>query len=441
MVSIGMIGASISGVSLISVPGWVPSTQMTYLQMCMGFCVGYAICAFILLPLYYKLNLTSIYEYLRIRFGERTHHTGAIFFLLSKCLGACARLYLSCLVIHEFVAVPLHIPFTLTTGVIILLIWGYTLRGGMAVLVRTDVVQTICMIGSLILLFLFSINNLGWSIEETFHYVRQNEMSQVFKWQGDSSQNFWRQFLSGIFIVVVMTGLDQDMMQKNLTCRNLRAAQKNMCTYGISFLPINLLLLSLGIIFCAVYAKHGVCLPDAGDMLIPHAISAGWLGWFVVIPFALAIISAALSSADSALTALTTSIYVDILHLNQKEEAFTPSHKSRKWIHTFWALTLWIGTLIIYNIGTEHIIDTIYVIASYTYGPLLGLYSFGLFTHKKATDIFVPYICILGPVICGILAHISPKIWNYTFGYELLLLNGAITFFGLWATSYRKKKM
>lgn len=439
MVAIGMIGASISGVSLISVPGWVQTTQMTYLQMCLGFVVGYAVCAFVLLPLYYKWQLTSIYEYLHIRFGAKTHRSGTSFFLLSKYLGASARLYISCLVIHEFLLAPLLLPFALTAGGVLLLIWGYTKRGGIATLVQTDVVQTFCMIISLALLFIISAQHLDLSFQGVVEHLRNSEMSRIFEWDGSSRQGFWRQFLSGIFIVVVMTGLDQDMMQKNLTCRNLRSAQKNMCTYGLCFLPINFLLLALGILFCAIYANHGISIPTDGDALLPYAISSGWLGTLVIIPFGLAMISAAFSSADSALTALTTSTCVDILRLEQKDISTHRAQHIRHRIHLGWTIALFLGILFIRSIGQGNIIDTIYVLASYSYGPLLGLYAFGLFTRRQTTDRAVPLIALLSPLICGVLDYLSPTLWGYTFGYELLLLNGAITFLGLFMVSKKQE--
>ena len=439
MVAIGMIGASISGVSLISVPGWVQTTQMTYLQMCLGFVVGYAVCAFVLLPLYYKWQLTSIYEYLHIRFGAKTHRSGTSFFLLSKYLGASARLYISCLVIHEFLLAPFHLPFALTAGGVLLLIWGYTKRGGISTLVQTDVVQTLCMIISLALLFIISAQHLDLSFQGVVEHLRDSEMSRIFEWNGSSRQGFWRQFLSGIFIVVVMTGLDQDMMQKNLTCRNLRSAQKNMCTYGLCFLPINFLLLALGILFCAIYANHGISIPTDGDALLPYAISSGWLGTLVIIPFGLAMISAAFSSADSALTALTTSTCVDILRLEQKDISTHRAQHIRHRIHLGWTIALFLGILFIRSIGQGNIIDTIYVLASYSYGPLLGLYAFGLFTRRQTTDRAVPPIALLSPLICGVLDYLSPTLWGYTFGYELLLLNGAITFLGLFMVSKKQE--
>ena len=439
MVAIGMIGASISGVSLISVPGWVQTTQMTYLQMCLGFVVGYAVCAFVLLPLYYKWQLTSIYEYLHIRFGAKTHRSGTSFFLLSKYLGASARLYISCLVIHEFLLAPFHLPFALTAGGVLLLIWGYTKRGGISTLVQTDVVQTLCMIISLALLFIISAQHLDLSFQGVVEHLRDSEMSRIFEWNGSSRQGFWRQFLSGIFIVVVMTGLDQDMMQKNLTCRDLRSAQKNMCTYGLCFLPINFLLLALGILFCAIYANHGISIPTDGDALLPYAISSGWLGTLVIIPFGLAMISAAFSSADSALTALTTSTCVDILRLEQKDISTHRAQHIRHRIHLGWTIALFLGILFIRSIGQGNIIDTIYVLASYSYGPLLGLYAFGLFTRRQTTDRAVPLIALLSPLICGVLDYLSPTLWGYTFGYELLLLNGAITFLGLFMVSKKQE--
>ena len=435
MVAFGMIGASMSGVSFISVPGWVGSTGMTYLQMCAGFCFGYFAVAFILLPLYYKLNLTSIYAYLGIRYGTSTHRTGAFFFLLSKLTGAAARLYLVCLVLQEFVTGPLGIPYPLTAALTLLLIWGYTQRSGTAALVRTDALQTACLLFAMVALLVIAASHLGFDFPTAWNTIKESSMSKVFEWDPASKQAFWRQFLSGIFIVIVMTGLDQDMMQKNLTCRTLKEAQKDMCAYGVCFLPVNFLLLALGILLHAVYTQNGMPLPATSDELLPHLISSGTLGTLVVLPFTIGIVAAAFSSADSALTALTTSCCIDVLDIEKRNYDEQKASRIRRGVHILMALALFACICAIYAIGSQNVIDTIYVLAGYTYGPLLGLYGFGLLTRRGVHDAWVPAVALLSPIFCGILDYYAPILWNYHFGYELLMLNGLLTFAGLWCIS------
>ena len=440
MVAFGMIGASVSGVSFISVPGWVGGTGMTYLQMCAGFCFGYFAVAFILLPLYYKLRLTSIYAYLGIRYGEVTHRTGAFFFLLSKLTGAAARLYLVCLVLQEFVTGPLGIPYPLTAALTLLLIWSYTQRSGTAALVRTDAIQTGCLLLAMVALLVVAAQQLHLDFQGVCSNIKESSMFRIFEWDPSSKQAFWRQFLRGIFIVIVMTGLDQDMMQKNLTCHTLKEAQKDMCAYGLCFLPVNFLLLALGILLYALYAQNGITLPAANDDLLPHLISSGALGSFVIIPFTIGIVAAAFSSADSALTALTTSFSVDLLKVEDRNYSEEKANRVRCTVHIFMALALFLCILAIYAIGSQNVIDTIYVIAGYTYGPLLGLYAFGLLTHRKVFDKGVPAIALISPIICGVLDYLAPRLWNYHFGYELLMLNGILTFVGLYMISKRGKR-
>ena len=439
MVAFGMIGASMSGVSFISVPGWVGSTGMTYLQMCAGFCFGYFAVAFVLLPLYYKLQLTSIYAYLGMRYGLATHRTGAFFFLLSKLTGAAARLYLVCLVLQEFVTGPMGIPYPVTAALTLLLIWGYTQRSGTAALVRTDAVQTACLLLAMVALLVMAAHQLNYDFGTAWNVIRESPMSKVFEWDLSSKQTFWRQFLSGIFIVIVMTGLDQDTMQKNLTCRTLKEAQKDMCTYGMCFLPVNFLLLALGILLHAIYAQQGMALPSTSDELLPHLISSGTLGTMVILPFTIGIVAAAFSSADSALTALTTSCCIDVLDIERRNYDVEKANRIRRKVHILMALALFLCICGIYVIGSQNVIDTIYVLASYTYGPLLGLYAFGLFTRRGVIDKWVPAVALISPIICGALDYYAPLLWNYHFGYELLMLNGLLTFFGLWIISRKGK--
>lgn len=433
MVAFGMIGASISGVSFISVPGWVGTTGMTYLQMCAGFFLGYLAVAFLLLPLYYKLKLTSIYAYLDQRYGPSAHRTGALFFLLSKLTGAAARLFLVCLVLQQFVTGPAHIPFPATAALTLLLIWSYTRRSGTAALVRTDALQTACLLTALVALLAIAAARLDLNAAGLWKTVTESPMSRIAEWDLSSKQAFWRQFLSGIFIVIVMTGLDQDMMQKNLTCRTLKDAQKDMCCYGICFLPVNFLLLALGILVYALYAQNGLPVPPASDELLPDIIAHGGLGTAVVLPFTIGIVAAAFSSADSALTALTTSCCIDILKIEEKGLSESKASQIRRQTHLGMTVLLFAAVLALYYIGSSNVIDTIYTLAGYTYGPLLGLYGFGMLTHQKVHDTWIPAIAVAAPVLCALLDYMAPRLWNYQFGYELLMLNGLLTAFGLWA--------
>ena len=437
MVAFGMIGASISGVSIVSVPGWVGTTGMTYLQMCFGFILGYAAVAFLLLPLYYRLRLTSIYGYLGQRFGQRAHRTGSLFFIISKLTGAAARMYLACLVLHEFVARPLGIPFPLTVLVPLLLIWCYTRRNGIAALVRTDVLQTACLLLSAVILLWAAADVLGLDLQGTITTIRRSPLSRVWEWDAQSPQAFWRQFLSGVFIVIVMTGLDQDMMQKNLTCRSLREAQRDMCTYGLCFVPVNLLLLGLGVLLHSVCMAKGLAIPSRGDELLPTVIASGALGAWVTIPFSIGLIAAAFSSADSALTSLTTSVCVDLLQLERKETNEAQQSRQRGLVHICIVALFFACILVFYEVGSGSVIDLIYRLASYTYAPLLGLYAFGILTRRRPADRAIPYVALATPALCAALDYLAPQYLNYHFGYELLMVGGALTFLGLWATSFR----
>lgn len=437
MVAFGMIGASISGVSLVSVPGWVGTTGMTYLQMCFGFILGYVAVAFLLLPLYYRLRLTSIYGYLGQRFGQRAHRTGSLFFIISKLTGAAARMYLACLVLHEFVARPLGIPFPLTVLVPLLLIWCYTRRNGIAALVRTDVLQTACLLLSAAILLWAAADVLGLDLQGSITTIRRSPLSRVWEWDAQSPQAFWRQFLSGVFIVIVMTGLDQDMMQKNLTCRSLGEAQRDMCTYGLCFVPVNLLLLGLGVLLHSVCMAKGLAIPSRGDELLPTIIASGVLGAWVTIPFSIGLIAAAFSSADSALTSLTTSVCVDLLQLERKETNEAQQSRQRSLVHICIVVLFLACILVFHEVGSGSVIDLIYRLASYTYAPLLGLYAFGILTRRRPADRATPYVALATPALCAALDYLAPLYLNYHFGYELLMVGGALTFLGLWATSFR----
>lgn len=442
MVAFGMIGASISGVTFISVPGWAASTGMTYLQMCLGFIVGYIIVAFVLLPLYYRMKLTSIYTYLNTRFGYYSHHTGALFFVLSKLTGAAARLYLVCIVLCQFVVTPLFgqglLPFTATAAIVLLLIWLYTRQNGIQTVVRTDALQTLCLLLAACGIAVIAAQKLNLSIGQTWQTIKDSPMCYMWQWDMSSKQAFWRQFLSGIFIVIVMTGLDQDMMQKNLTCRSLRDAQKDMCCYGLAFLPVNALFLGLGILLYTLCQQQGIEPPANGDELLPWLVSSGELGSWVIVPFTIGIVAAAFSSADSAMTALTTTICFDLLGMKEKEEQNAHEQRVRKIIHLLVAVAFVICIVLFKVVGNDNVLNAIYVMASYTYGPLLGLYAFGLTTRTEVKDKAVPYICLASPILCGLLDHYAPIWWGYTFGYELLMLNGMLTFAALYCVRNKK---
>lgn len=432
LVAFGMIGASISGVTFVSVPGMVNTIGMTYLQTCLGFVLGYVAVAFVLLPIYYRLNLTTIYSYLQQRLGTRSYKTGAWFFLLSKMSGAAVKFYVVCMILQRFVLDALGIPFVLTVLVLVALIWLYTRRGGIKTLVWTDTFQTFCMFMALIFIIVNVMSMLNLSVNEAVTTIVQDERSRVFVFDDwVSKQNFWKLFVSGIFIVVVMTGLDQDMMQKNLTCKTLREAQKDMCTYGLAFVPANLLFLCLGVLLSMLAQQEGIALPSSGDELLPMFAATGKMGNMVVVLFTIGIVAASFSSADSALTALTTTYSVDI-----KEKADDEALRHR--VHAGMSVVFVIFILLFRTFNSTNLIDAIYILVSYTYGPLLGLFAFGLFTKYQVTDRWVPYFAILSPILCYALDVLVQQLWGYHFGYELLMLNGAFTFAGLYVT--RKKE-
>ncbi len=517
MVAWGMIGASISGVTFVSVPGMVLHQDMTYMQTCLGFILGYMAVAFILLPIYYKLNLTTIYSFLGQRLGREAYKTGSWFFLLSKMTGAAARFYVVCLVVWQILRLTffsaseggtswnmgsltggMDLSFPLTVVVMVLLIWLYTRRGGIKTLVWTDGVQTACMFGALLLIMYEVMGELNLNLGEAVSAIASNEHSRMFVFDDwVSRQNFWKQFLSGVFIVIVMTGLDQDMMQKNLTCKSLRDAQKDMCTYGLAFVPANLLFLSLGVLLVLLAQQRGVALPAAGDELLPMFAATGSLGQGVLVLFLLGMIAASFSSADSALTAMTTSYCVDICQRPDDE-------RLRRRVHIGMAIVFVVVILLFRLANSPSVIDAIYVMCGYTYGPLLGLFAYGIIVTKvrgkeqgardkrialtaeeantiqtgsnRTDDIqtennlsdaiqtesiqtknnsskpnstettksnsiqtktspkggYVGAICIAAPLICFAIDQLSQHLWGYRFGYELLMLNGLLTFCGLW---------
>ena len=428
MVAFGMVGASISGVTFVSVPGMVQQSQMTYLQTCLGFVLGYVMVAFVLLPLYYRLNLTSIYAYLGTRFGRHSHKTGSCFFLLSKMAGASVRFYVVCIILQRFVFQPLGVPFAVTVVGLVLLIWLYTWQGGIKTLVWTDSLQTICLFAALLIIIYKVVDDMGLTFGGAVSAIQASPLSRVFVWDDwMSKQYFWKQFLSGAFIVVVMTGLDQDMMQKNLTCKTLRGAQKDMCTYGVAFLPANLLFLSLGVLLTMLGTGA------VGDELLPAYVEGAAslhssLFTFHSSIFTLGIVAASFSSADSALTSLTTIVCVDIVGRQDDE-------RLRRRVHIGVCAVFVLFILLFKVLNSTSLIDAVYIIAGYTYGPLLGLFAFGLFTRLRPCDSWAPYICVASPLLCYGADALAQSLWNYHFGYELLMLNGLLTFLGLWISA------
>ena len=433
VVAIGMVGASLSGVSFVSVPGMVRATDMTYMQTVLGFLVGYILIAKILLPVYYKMDAPSIYVYLRGRFGIRSYKTGASFFLISKLIGAAARLYVVAIILQTFIFDAFRVPFVLTVALIILMIWLYTMKSGIKTIVWTDMLQTLAMLTTLVLMVIQLAKSLDFNMKEIWQAIIASEHSHMFEWKDWSGkQHFVKQFFSGIFIALVMTGLDQDMMQKNLSINNLKDAQRNIYTYGFAFVPVNLLFLSLGVLLLIFAQQNGIVLPSANDDILPTLATQGYLGNITTIVFLLGIVAAAFSSADSALTALTTSLCVDIL--DKPKDV-----RLRRWMHVLISVVMLLIILVFKAVNSGSLIDAIYTIAGYTYGPLLGLFAYGLCTKSAVNDKWTPYIAVAAPMFCALLQYVSTHFWHYVFGYELLMINGLLTFVALWLSGKTSK--
>jgi len=428
LVAFGMIGASLSGVTFISVPGWVEGQSMAYMQMVLGYVIGYAIIGLVLLPLYYKLNLTSIYTYLEDRFGRYSYKTGASFFLLSRTIGAAFRLFLVANVLQLLLFDGYGIPFWVTVSITILLIWLYTFKCGIKTIVWTDTLQTLFMLIA-VGVCIYTISD-EMDISNIFSYVADSDLSKTFFFEDvDAGNYFWKQFLAGAFIAVAMTGLDQDMMQKNLTCRNLKDAQKSMFWFTIVLVIVNFFFLALGILLTDYAQRNGI---DAHkDELFSIIAAKETLGLATQIFFILGLIAAAYSSADSALTSLTTSFSIDILEINKKKDT-KEQEKIRKIIHILFSFVL-IATILIfkYFIADASVIAKIFTFAGYTYGPLLGLYAFGLFTKLNVKDKAVPFICLAAPILTYLISFYSKEKLGFDFSFALLVLNGALTFLGL----------
>ena len=430
VVAFGMIGASLSGVTFISVPGWVEASQFSYMQVVLGYIVGYAVIGLVLLPLYYKMNLTSIYTYLESRFGRYSYKTGASFFLLSRVVGASFRLFLVANVLQIILFDGLGIPFWATVVMTIALIWLYTFKSGIKTIVYTDTLQTLCMLIAVGVSIYYVSDSLGIQGSNLIGHIADSDFSKMFFFDDiKSADYFWKQFISGAFIAIVMTGLDQDMMQKNLTCRNLKDAQKNMFWFTIVLTFVNLLFVALGLLLTEYARLNGI---DAfKDDLFPVIATQSGLGIGIATFFILGLIAAAYSSADSALTSLTTSFSIDILDIEKRYEV-AKQEIVRKRIHVAVSIVLILVIVSFkYIIKDESVIAKLFVFAGYTYGPLLGLYSFGLFTKWLVKDKLVPVIAILSPIVCYLISINSEAWFGFEFGFFVLILNGAITFLGL----------
>ncbi|MFL1896970.1 sodium:solute symporter [Aquimarina sp. 2-A2] len=430
IVAFGMIGASLSGVTFISVPGWVEASQFSYMQVVLGYILGYAVIGTVLLPLYYKLNLTSIYTYLEGRFGPKAYKTGASFFLLSRVVGASFRLFLVANVLQSILFDAMGVPFWMTVIITILLIWLYTFKSGIKTIVWTDTLQTLFMLIAVGVAIYYVSTDLGIQSTDLLGYILDSDLSKTFFFDDFKSANyFWKQFISGAFIAIVMTGLDQDMMQKNLTCRSLKDAQKNMFWFTIVLTVVNFIFLGLGLLLTQYAAQNGI---DADkDQLFPEIATQGTLGIGIALFFILGLIAAAYSSADSALTSLTTSFSIDILDIEKKYDV-DKQVAIRKRIHILFSIVLILVIVAFkYIIKDESVIAKLFVFAGYTYGPLLGLYAYGLFTKWKVYDNFVPVVAILSPILSYIISVNSEAWFGFEFGFFILILNGLLTFLGL----------
>ena len=436
LVAFGMVGASLSGVTFISVPGWVGSSGFTYFQVVMGYLIGYFFVAFILLPVYYNYKLTSIYEYLKIRFGKNSHIVGASSFFVSRVLGASFRLFLVAIVMQQFIFDAWAVPFEITVVISILLIWIYTQRGGIKTIVWTDTLQTLLMIVSVSVTLIFILKSLEWNFNDFLISDEFDSYNKMFVFDDFLVRNnFFKHFIGGIFITICMTGLDQDMMQKNLTCKNLKEAQKNMVVFSFVLVIVTLLFLFVGALIYIYSQKNNIQIPlmdgiPKTDLLFPEVALNGDLGIFVGITFILGLIAAAYSSADSALTSLTTSFSIDFLKLEKKSKK--NQKRIRKIVHVLMSLLLVIVVVIFKYFLERNVIDGLLTIASYTYGPLLGLFSFGIFTPYKINDRYVWLIVLLSILSVFFIANLDKEVlFGYEFGYELLPINGLITFLGL----------
>lgn len=443
VVAFGMIGASLSGVTFISVPGWVQASQFSYMQIVLGYLAGYLVIAFVLLPIYYKANITSIYEYLATRFGNISHKTGAFFFFVSRVLGASFRLFLVASVFQYFIFDAWNIPFEVTVIISILLIWMYTFKGGIKTIVWTDTLQTVFMLVAVGAAIYIICDSFQWTLMDAYHSVEFKNYSKIiFTEDINNSKHFLKSFFGGMFIAIAMTGLDQDMMQKNLTCKNTKEAQWNILSLGFILILVNFIFLFLGALLFIYADKNGIEIPmldgkTKTDLLFPQIALNENLGYPIAIVFILGLIAAAYSSADSALTSLTTSFCFDFLNIEQKEKS--KQKRIRKKVHIGVSILLIAVIILFKHVLEDNVISSLLKVASYTYGPLLGLFAFGIFTKRNIQEKFVPLIAIISVTATALLNYYSATWFHgYIFGYELLLLNGGITFLLLFIISNKK---
>lgn len=429
LVAYGMVGASLSGVTFISVPGEVGNSHWTYLQFVMGNMVGYAIIALVLIPLFYKLRLISIYEYLKDRFGQNSYYAGASFFLISQTIGASFRLFLAALVLQIAFFDAFGIPFWVTVMFTITLIWLYTFRGGIKTIVWTDTLQTTFLLLAVLISIFIIVDHMKLNFGSLLSVVSDSRMSTIFDWDWRSNTNFFKNFMAGIFITIAMNGLDQNVMQKNLTCRNRWDAQKNIFWFSIVFFLSTMLFLALGVLLYKYAADQGIPIPERTDDLYPM-LAMNYFGILAGTVFLLGIIAAAFSSADSALTALTTSFCVDILDIQKKNR----QKKTRLLVHIGFTILMFVVIVVFNAINDSSVVSAVFKVAGFTYGPLLGLFAYGLLTDRAVKDKRVPLVCILAPIISVILDWNSEEWFNgYQFGFEILLVNAVLTMIGLFA--------
>ena len=439
LVAFGMIGTSLSGVTFISVPGAVANIQFSYFQVVIGYIFGYLIIGTVLLPLYYRLNLISIYSYLEQRFGFWSYKTGSAFFLLSRTIGSAVRLYIAAQVLQLALFKPLGVPFEVAVAITILLIWIYTFKGGVKTIIVTDTLQTFFLITAVILTIVLVSQELNLhGLSDVWNTVQGSEYSKIFYWDFNDSKNFFKQFFAGMFIAIVMTGMDQDLMQKNLTCKNIGEAQKNMFWFTAVLVVVNFLFLSLGALLYVYASAKGIPVTARTDEFYPM-LALNHLGLAVGITFLLGITAATYASSDSALTALTTAFCIDFMEIEKKPEAKRSTIKF--WVHIGFSILFYIVILIFNRMNNKEVITAIFDLAGYTYGPLLGLFTFGLYLKRPILDRYVPIVCITAPILTYYINNNS-EVWfnGYKFGFERLIINGLITFIGLWLLTDKKAK-
>ena len=442
VVAFATIGAAISGVTFVSVPGMVAGSGFSYLQMILGFAVGQILIAFVLIPLFYRMNLVSIYEYLETRFGLSTYGTGAWLFFVSKMLGASVRLYIVCVVLQLLVFEPFGLSFVINVIFTVGIVWLYTFRGGVKSLIWTDSLKTFCLIVSVGMCIYYISGNLSADGGSVISVITGSDMSKIFFFDDINDRRyFFKQFLAGIFTVIALTGLDQDLMQKSLSCKNFKDSQKNIITGAVLQIFVNLLFLVLGVLLYSYATKNAIVLPDKGDEVFPFLATQGYFPLVVSILFIIGLVSAAYAAAGSALTALTTSFTIDILKSAKEGKTETETAATRQKVHVGMAIVMGLVIYAISILNNASVIDTVYKLASYTYGPLLGMFIFGIFTKWKIRDRWAPLVSIVSPFLCLIL-DINSRAWfnGYVFSHERLILNALFTFIGLCLLISREKR-